>query len=132
MGEQTGLLGRSSRLLKSQDYARLSRHGKRSASPEFVLLMATESGSLVRRTIEPRLGLSTSRAVGNAVVRNRIRRQVREWFREKRHAFPNSMDLVVIARKQAAHRPSRDLRRSLDQLVERNLQMQRFASGTTS
>ena len=132
MGEQTGLFGRSSRLLKSQDYARLSRDGKRSASPEFVLLMTTQPDSTVRGSIEPRLGLSTSRAVGHAVVRNRIRRQVREWFREKRHAFPNSMDLVVIARKQAAHRPSRDLQRSLDQLVERNPQMQRFTSGATS
>ncbi|MCH2185480.1 ribonuclease P protein component, partial [Myxococcota bacterium] len=77
-------------------------------------------------------GLSTSRKVGNAVVRNRIRRQVREWFREKRHALPKSLDLVVIARKQAAHRTSGDLQRSLDLLVEKNPQTQRLEPGVTS
>ena len=61
--------------------------------------------------------MATSRSVGNAVVRNRIRRQVREWFRSKRGSLPDSLDLVVIARKRAAQMDHTELHRSLDGLV---------------
>jgi ribonuclease P protein component len=37
--------------------------------------------------------------VGNAVVRNRIKRGIREWFRRRRDSFPAPWDLVVIARR---------------------------------
>jgi ribonuclease P protein component len=40
--------------------------------------------------------------VGNAVVRNRVKRRVREWFRGARSTFPESWDIVVIARRGAA------------------------------
>lgn len=49
-----------------------------------------------------RLGLTVSRKVGNAVVRNRVKRRVRAWFREARSTFPGAWDIVVIARRQAA------------------------------
>ncbi|MFL2936305.1 MAG: ribonuclease P protein component [Myxococcota bacterium] len=117
MVEKTGLFGRSSRILKSQDFVRVSRKGQRRASSEFVLLSVIEPNCPGRSTADPRLGLSTSRAVGNAVVRNRIRRQVREWFRRERGTLPASLDLVVIARKRAAQLDTVDVFRSLDRLV---------------
>jgi ribonuclease P protein component len=46
----------------------------------------------------PRLGLSTSRKVGTAVRRNRIRRLLREAFRHMQHDFPRGYDLVVVVR----------------------------------
>src|SRR6266550_3483474 len=46
----------------------------------------------------PRLGLSTSRKVGTAVRRNRIRRLLRESFRLMQHDFPRGYDLVVVVR----------------------------------
>ena len=49
-----------------------------------------------------RLGISASRHVGNAVTRNRIKRAVRQWFRERRSTWPEDMDLLVIARRKAA------------------------------
>ncbi len=45
-----------------------------------------------------RLGMAVSRKVGNAVVRNRIRRRIRESFRLLQHDLPAGYDLVVIAR----------------------------------
>ncbi len=45
-----------------------------------------------------RLGMAVSRRVGNAVVRNRIRRLIRESFRLLQHDLPAGYDLVVIAR----------------------------------
>ena len=46
----------------------------------------------------PRIGLSTSRKVGTAVRRNRIRRLLREAFRLMRHDLPRGYDLVVVVR----------------------------------
>jgi ribonuclease P protein component len=46
----------------------------------------------------PRLGMSVSRKVGNAVRRNRIRRLIRESFRLLQHDFPQGYDLVVVVR----------------------------------
>lgn len=45
-----------------------------------------------------RLGLSVSRRVGNAVVRNRVKRRIREAFRLSQHELPRGLDLVVVAR----------------------------------
>ena len=49
----------------------------------------------------PRLGLTTSRAVGNAVVRNRVRRHLREAFRRNRGAFALPLDIVIHVRPGA-------------------------------
>lgn len=46
----------------------------------------------------PRLGLSVSRKVGNAVVRNRWKRLMREAFRLSLEQLPSGVDLVVIPR----------------------------------
>jgi ribonuclease P protein component len=45
-----------------------------------------------------RLGITVARQVGNAVRRNRIKRLVREVFRQHRELFPERADLVVIAK----------------------------------
>jgi ribonuclease P protein component len=46
----------------------------------------------------PRLGLSTSRKVGTAARRNRIRRLLREAFRHLQHDLPGRYDLLIVIR----------------------------------
>ncbi len=66
----------------------------------------------------PRLGLSVSRKVGPAVIRNRWKRLIREAFRLERAALPVGVDLVVIPRRDV--RPELGaLRRSLRGLAGR-------------
>lgn len=48
-----------------------------------------------------RLGITVSSKVGNAVVRSRIRRRLREVFRKRRGELPAGIDLVLIARNSA-------------------------------
>jgi len=83
------------RLHRSAEFLRLQRDGVRFQSPHFVLY----AGSLDHEPDRSRLGVTVSRRIGNAVVRNRVRRRVREIFRkELRTQLPQSISIVVIAR----------------------------------
>ena len=55
-----------------------------------------------RESGRARLGVTVSRKVGNAVVRNRVKRRIREWFRRDGSALAQGRDVVVIARASAA------------------------------
>ncbi|HXD35241.1 MAG TPA: ribonuclease P protein component [Rhodanobacter sp.] len=74
-----------------------------------------------------RLGLAISKRVSKrAVERNRIKRLLRESFRRVRHQLP-SVDLMVMAREQAANVPGPQLLAEIDVLWKKLL-----ASGATS
>jgi ribonuclease P protein component len=66
----------------------------------------------------PRLGLSVSRRVGGAVLRNRWKRLIREAFRISQHQLPQGVDLVVIPRGEADPELER-LAQSLVRLAKR-------------
>ena len=66
-----------------------------------------------------RLGITVSRKVGSAVVRNRFKRLVREIFRKSVAATPNTIDLVVNAKREAAQAGYSDLREELLSALER-------------
>jgi ribonuclease P protein component len=51
---------------------------------------------------KPRLGLSVSKRVGSSVVRNRVRRRLKEIFRSSVADLPWDLDLVISARPAAA------------------------------
>ncbi|MBS0569471.1 MAG: ribonuclease P protein component [Proteobacteria bacterium] len=104
---------RSARLLRPADFARLRESGRRLNSPQLSIQYDKGAGS------GPRLGMAVSRRVSKlAVVRNRIRRQIRESFR-LHHARLPACDFVVIARQAAAQGTNAQLRGELESLWSR-------------
>lgn len=100
-----GRFRRSDRLLQRRDFQRVAREGRRVSSRSFVILVAPTaviSKNSPRCPRARRLGITVSRKVGNAVVRNRVKRGVREWFQHQRELLVRGIDLVVIARPDAA------------------------------
>jgi ribonuclease P protein component len=109
MSAKTGRFRRADRILRSREFKSVVRRGERFASGSFVVFVARApedpmSGDVDRIKGRQRLGITVSRKVGNAVVRNRVKRRVREWFRSARTQLPVDAEIVVIAR-----RPAREL-----------------------
>ena len=99
-------LPRSRRLQSSREYDAVFKGGHRSEDRLFAVVG-------VRRGAGPRLGLIVSRRVDRrAVARNRIKRHIREAFRQ--HLAPLSgLEVVVIARAASAKASAATLRGSL-------------------
>ena len=101
---------RAARLLRPGDFAALRRSGKRVALKHFHCEFRPNAGATAR------LGMAVSRRVSKlAVVRNRIRRQIRESFRLRRPGLP-ACDVLVIARVSTAELSNAALREELDEL----------------
>lgn len=99
----TGLhqgLGRSKRIRKRSGFLTVQRCGRRVAGRTYVLYAMLPPDARFENSA--RLGITVSKKVGNAVVRNRIKRWVRESYRRLAVAPPKGADLVVIAKPGAA------------------------------
>ena len=85
---------RRHRLSRSRDFDAVYRHG-RSVSTRFLVLywFARDAGDK-----EPRLGIAVPKQLGGAVVRNRMKRQLRETWRAMIDRVPPGSDYVLIAR----------------------------------
>jgi ribonuclease P protein component len=83
------------RIRKKSDFASLYREGGRFRGRYFTLVYRRNGGNCSR------LGVVASRKVGPAVVRNRVKRRVREVFRRNKDLLGEPLDLVVITRPES-------------------------------
>jgi ribonuclease P protein component len=84
---------RANRLSRSRDFDAVYRHG-RSVSSRFLVLYWFPQ----EEPASPRFGFSVPRSVGGAVERNKIKRQLRELWRDRLERVPAGNDYVLIVR----------------------------------
>jgi ribonuclease P protein component len=91
-------LPRARRVRKRAEYLAIQGGGRRVAGEHYMLF--------ARRTVgeagPARFGVTVSRKVGGAVLRNKVKRWIRESCRRMKGALPAGMDVVVVARPSAA------------------------------
>lgn len=113
MAENGKKLPKSARLLSKADYARVFAQSSRVSDQNFVVLGRPNQLS------HARLGLAISiKQAGNAVQRNRIKRQIREAFRQHQEVMAG-LDVVVMGRSGLGGKANDELRASLYRQWER-------------
>lgn len=91
---------------KRADYQRIQARSRRFTTPHFVFLLSARDDHGGAR-----LGITVSRKVGTATVRNRAKRLIREAFRATRELWADDVDVIVIAKRSTGDA-------GLDQVVD--------------
>ena len=107
------MLPRAHRLTKSGEYARVRRQGRSRAHPLLILVVAPHGGETTR------VGIVVGKKIGTAVVRNRVKRLLREAVRARLNVLPPGYDIVLVARQEAAGARLGDITTALDVLLQR-------------
>jgi len=102
---------KSARLLKTTEFKRIYDHGKKVSGPFFMAICAVNPGSPLAR-----IGFTVPRRLGNSVIRNRIRRRMREAVRLELHHLPAGRDLVFHPRNSVLQAPFPELRREVERV----------------
>ena len=104
---------RKYRLRLNADFQRIRREGKVWANDLMVLCALPNNLELSR------FGFAVSRRIGKAVVRNRVRRRMREAVRLRRASIAVGWDLVFIARSTIAQTTFTEISRAIENLLRR-------------
>jgi ribonuclease P protein component len=99
------------RLLKRSDFVKLNRAGKRFHATHFVVIAKKNGLDMTR------MGVTVGKKVGNAVIRNRTKRLMREFFRLNKPRLPVGYDFVFVAKKDAGHLDYRKTKDELESIV---------------
>lgn len=112
----TGSFPKSRHILDHKDFQAIQKNGTRLQTEWFVVVVVRQAEAARGPT---RLGITASRKAGNAVLRNRVRRLVREWFRRISSLLPERLDIVVICRSDLPFLTLEDVAGSLTKTIPR-------------
>ena len=116
--EQPGGRGRflrQSRLLKHADFDRVYRSGKRHFAGRMTFFYLPRGGEQAAAASEARIGLTVGRAMGGAVVRNRLKRRMREAVRFSLPEIAAPVDVVINPKRSAITAEFSELRAEVQQ-----------------
>ncbi|RNB77011.1 ribonuclease P protein component [Brevibacillus panacihumi] len=105
---------RSHRLRKNEHFQAVFQRGTSAANKQFVLYSARQEGQAAFRA-----GISVSKKIGNAVIRNRVKRLIREAVARLEDAIPKGVDLVIIARPGVESMSLESIEQSLLHVMKR-------------
>lgn len=97
---------------ENYEFRRIYRKGKSAVSPQLVIYCQRN------RRGHSRMGVSVSTKLGCAVVRNRVRRRIREIYRLNKAKMLPGYDLIVVARVRAVETDYQKLDRTYLRLLE--------------
>lgn len=103
----------TSSLKENYAFRRLYAKGRNTASPCLAVYIRKN------RTGSNRLGITVGKKVGIAVVRNKIRRRIREVYRTNEHRLKSGYDIVVVARVRSVYTPYAKLEDSFLRLADK-------------
>lgn len=103
-----------SKSLKQSHLFRRLYHKGRSAANGYLVFYCRRNG-----TDQNRIGLTVSSKLGHAVVRNRVRRRLREIYRLHEASFQPGWDIVVVARSRAISASYQSLERAYLSLAKK-------------
>jgi ribonuclease P protein component len=104
---------REARLVRRGSFDAVYRAGKRFSSSNFTVFVRFNELALSR------FGFSIKKTLGGAVVRNRIRRRLREMVRCHRQEIPAGWDIVIHPKSQSATAPFAALAEELVRLLKK-------------
>ena len=107
---------KSARLLQRAAFRRVYDQGSRVTSSSFALFFAPRTAALPEG---PRVGLTIPRKIGKSVIRNRIRRRIREALRLELPAFSKPVDYVFHPRLSVLGIEFPQLRREVERMLRR-------------
>ncbi len=101
------------RIKKNSEYQLVFKNGKSTANRQFVIY-------ILNKPAQPnfRIGLSVSKQIGNAVVRNKVKRLIRETFQSLIEDLPNHYDFVIIARKPTSSMNFHEVKSSIIHILK--------------
>jgi ribonuclease P protein component len=108
---------KENRLTRREDFNKVYRYGKSAANHQFVVYVMNRHSASAGDGF--RLGISVSKKVGNAVVRNRLRRRIKEIVRLNREKLVLKKDFILIVRKPAADLEYADMEKSILHVLKR-------------
>ena len=102
-----GFLRKSFRVKKEKDFNAIFKEGESVANRRFVIYRLANSQEHFR------VGLSVSKKLGNAVMRNQIKRRIRHILIDHRNELVDNIDFIVIARKGVENLDYAELEKNL-------------------
>mgnify|MGYP006113539867 FL=1 len=100
------------RLTKSADFADIRKNGKTWSNSDLVLIIRLRN---LDNDFTTRFGFVVSKRIGNAVIRNKCKRQMREAIRK--FDITGNYDLVFIARTPISRKSHQEIKKSMSDLL---------------